>query len=173
MKIALIVVVVLVGGLLAVASTRPDSFRYERSEKMHAAPAAVFERIHDFHRWTEWSPYERMDPEMKRTYSGADSGVGASYAWDGTKSGAGRMEIIEESPSSIVRIRLDFEKPMKATNLAEFTIVPEGDDLRVTWAMTGQNDLLSKVFGMFVDVDAMIGKDFEDGLRNLKVAVGG
>jgi len=168
-KIAL-AVAALVLVVLAYAATRPDSFRVERSASVQAPPEAVYALIDDFHRWEAWSPYERLDPAMEKTFSGAASGRGAVYAWEGRKSGAGRMEITEASSASRVLIRLDFTRPFRASNTAEFTLEPRGDTTRVTWAMYGPSPYVSKVMGVFFDMDRMIGRDFEAGLADLKAA---
>ena len=168
-KRILLVVVVLIGALLAYAATRPDTFRVERATVIKAPPAKVFALIDDFHQWAGWSPWEKLDPAMKRTHSGAANGKGAVYAWEGNSDvGAGRMEILETTAPSRVLIRLDFMKPFEATNTAEYTIQPEGDATRVTWAMYGPAPFLSKLMQVFVSMDKMIGKDFEQGLANLK-----
>lgn len=167
-KIAL-AVVVLVAAVLLFAATRPDSFRVQRSTSIKAPPEKIFPLIADFHAWGAWSPWEKLDPTMKRTHSGAPSGKGAVYAWDGNNEvGAGRMEIAEVSAPSRLSIKLDFSRPMEGHNTAEFTLVPKGDGSEVTWAMFGPNPYLSKLIGLFLDMDKMIGKDFETGLANLK-----
>jgi len=168
-KRILLVVVVLIGALLAYAATRPDSFRVERAAVIKAPPAKVFALIDDFHQWAGWSPWEKLDPSMKRSHSGAASGKGAVYAWEGNGDvGAGRMEILETTAPSRVLIRLDFIKPFEARNTAEYTLRPEGEATRVTWAMYGPAPFVSKLMQVFVSMDAMIGKDFEQGLANLK-----
>lgn len=168
-KRILLVVVVLIGALLAYAATRPDSFRVERAALIEAPPAKVFALIDDFHQWAGWSPWEKLDPSMKRSHSGAASGKGAVYAWEGNGDvGAGRMEILETTAPSRVLIRLDFIKPFEARNTAEYTLRPEGEATRVTWAMYGPAPFVSKLMQVFVSMDAMIGKDFEQGLANLK-----
>lgn len=167
-KIAL-AVVVLVAAVLLFAATRPDSFRVQRSTSIKAPAEKIFPLIADFHAWGAWSPWEKLDPTMKRTHSGAPSGKGAVYAWDGNNEvGAGRMEIAEVSAPSKLSIKLDFSRPMEGHNTAEFTLVPKGDASEVTWAMFGPNPYLSKLIGLFLDMDKMIGKDFETGLANLK-----
>lgn len=156
-------------GVMLFASTRPDTFRVERSILIAAPAERIFPLIDDFRQWAAWSPYERLDPAMKRNYSGAASGRGAAYAWEGSgKVGAGRMEIAQSTPPSKVSMRLDFVKPFEAHNIADFTLEPQGGTTRVTWAMQGPSPFLSKVMQVFLDMDTMIGKDFEDGLANLK-----
>jgi hypothetical protein len=125
--------------------------------------------INDLHQWPAWSPFEKMDPAMKRTMSGPESGVGAAYAWEGnSKAGAGRMEITESTPSSNVKIKLDFTKPFEGHDAAEFTLLPEGDATKVTWAMTGPSPMMMKVMQVFMNMDKEIGAQFEDGLGTLK-----
>ena len=167
-KIAL-AAVVLVAAVLLFAATRPDSIRVQRSTSIKAAPEKIFPLIADFHAWSAWSPWEKLDPAMKRTHSGAPSGKGAAYAWDGNNDvGAGRMEIAEVGPPSRITIKRDFSRPMEGHNTAEFTLVPKGDASEVTWTMVGPSPYLSKLIGLFLDMDKMIGKDFEAGLANLK-----
>ena len=166
-----IVVVVLIAAILIYAANQPDNFRVQRSTTIKAPPEKIFPLITDLHSWGSWSPWEKMDPAMKRTYSGAASGKGAAYAWEGnSKVGEGRMEITEASPPSKVSIKLDFLKPFEAHNTAEFTLEPKGDSTNVTWAMYGPSAYVAKVMGVFVSMDSMIGKDFEAGLANLKAA---
>ena len=169
LKTILIVVAVFIVGVLAFAATKPDTFSVQRSASIKAPPEKIFAVINDFHRWTDWSPWEKLDPAMKRTQSGAASGKGAVYAWEGnSKAGAGRMEIIESTPASKVGIQLDFIKPFEGHNIAEFTFAPESDATRVTWTMHGPTPFISKVMQVFVSMDTLIGKDFEAGLANLK-----
>lgn len=172
MKIISLVAVafaIAVVGLLALASTRPDSIRVTRSIVIKAPPEKIFAIVSDFHRWVEWSPYEKLDPAMQRTIGGAAAGTGAVYEWSGSgKAGAGRMEILSTTPASKITIKLDFLKPFEGHNTAEYTFEPGADGVRVTWAMFGPATLLPKVMGIFVDMDKMIGTDFEAGLANLK-----
>ena len=171
LKITVIVIVVLIGALLGLAATKPDTFRVQRATSIKAPPAKVFALINDFHKWGEWSPWEKLDPDLKRTFSGADAGKGAVYAWEGNnKVGAGRMEITEPTPPSKVLIKLDFIKPFEGHNIAEFTLEPQGDATQLTWAMYGPTPFVSKVMQVFVSMDSLIGKDFETGLANLKAA---
>ncbi len=168
-KIALLLVV-LIAGVLLYAATRPDSFRVERSTRIQAPPERIAPLVADFHRWSEWSPYEKLDPAMKRSFGGAASGPGATYAWEGNdKAGAGRMEILEASPTK-VSIKLDFLQPFEARNTADFSFQPQGDATQVTWAMHGPAPYVSKLMGLVFDMDTLIGKDFEAGLANLKTA---
>ncbi len=169
--VAIFAVLIAVGiaAVLAVALTKPDTFRVERALAVKAPADAVYPLIADFHRWTAWSPYEGRDPLMKRSFGGANQGKGATYAWDGNKDiGAGRMEILDASAPSKVRIKLDFERPFEGHNIAEFTFVPQGDVTLVTWAMSGPAPFISKLMQVFINMDGMIGSDFETGLVNLK-----
>lgn len=172
LKILLIIVAVIVVLVLAVvvsASTRPDTFHVERSAVINAAPEAIFPLINDFHQWQAWSPYEKLDPAMTRSMSGAESGQGAVYAWESNgKAGAGRMEIVESAPSSKILIKLDFSRPFVAHNTATFTLAPATQGTSVTWAMDGPSPLIAKVMGLFFDMDNLIGRDFAEGLQNLK-----
>lgn len=168
-KIIAIAIVVLIAGLLAYAATRPDTFRVERTVSIQAPPEKIFPLINDFHSWGSWSPYEKLDPTMKKTYSGAESGQGAVYEWAGNnKAGSGRMEIVETMPPSQVQIKLDFSKPFEAHNTTEFTLEPQGNATNVTWAMHGPSPFMTKVMSIFMSMDSLVGKDFETGLANLK-----
>ncbi|MGV7211798.1 SRPBCC family protein [Bradyrhizobium sp. UFLA05-112] len=169
--VAVIAIVIAAGiaGLLVFAATKPDMFRVERTLAVMAPADAIYPLIADFQRWTSWSPYEGRDPGLKRTFGGSTQGKGAIYAWDGNKDiGAGRMEILEASTPPKLRIKLDFERPFEGHNIAEFTFVPQGSATLVTWAMYGPAPFLSKLMQVFVNMDNMIGKDFETGLANLK-----
>jgi hypothetical protein len=169
-KIAIVVVVAL-AAVLAVAATKPDTFRVERSVSIKAPPEKIFPLLDDFHNWTAWSPWEKKDPLMKRSHSGAPRGKGAAYAWEGNNAvGSGRMEIAESSPPSKVTVDLYFLKPVEAHNVADFTLKPEGGTTNVTWAMHGHSPFLSKVMQVFLSMDRMVGQDFEAGLANLKAA---
>ena len=168
-KILGILILVAIAGVLLFATTKPDTFRVERSATIKAPPEKIFAVLNDFHRWTEWSPWEKLDPAMKRTLGGPASGKGATYAWEGnSKAGQGRMEIIESVPASKVGIQLDFIKPFEGHNVAEFALAPQGDTTRVNWVMRGPTPFVSKLMQVFVSLDTMIGKDFDEGLANLK-----
>jgi len=145
------------------------TFTVKRSLDIRAPAERLFPQIADFHAWAAWSPYEKRDPAMKRTYSGPASGVGAVYEWDGNKNvGQGRMQVLEAAAPSKLRLDLRFMKPFKAHNTAEFTLEPRGDSTTVTWAMYGPLTFMSRVIGLFINMDKMIGRDFEAGLQNLK-----
>lgn len=146
-----------------------NTYTVERSTSINAPVASVYSHIVDFHNWTGWSPWEGLDPDQSRTYSGADSGLGAKYAWSGNRRvGEGRMEIIEAVEPSRVKIALDFLKPFKSSSVTAFDLQPEGETTRVTWTMTGANTLMLRVMGIFRSMDKMIGPDFEKGLAQLK-----
>jgi hypothetical protein len=170
-SIVAFVLVIVVAFFLILAVTKPDVLRVQRAAAMQAPPERIFSLINDFHQWGNWSPWEHRDPAMKRTFSGNESGKGAVYAWDGNKNvGAGRMEILDAVLPKIV-IKLDFIKPFEGHNTAEFTMLPRGGATDVTWTMYGATPLLGKVMHVFINMDRMIGKDFEAGLANLKKAV--
>jgi uncharacterized protein YndB with AHSA1/START domain len=155
--------------LFCFASGKPDTFRIERSTVIGAPPQKIFDIVHDFGRSKEWLPWDQLDPAMKRTISTPSSGVGASYAWDGnSKVGAGRQEIIETRPGELVRVMIDFERPMKARNTVDYIIEPHGSGAKLTWAMYGDFPLMSRVMDTVKSIDKMVGKDFEKGLANLK-----
>ena len=169
LKIISLAVVAVVGGFLIYAATRPDSFRVERTATINAPPERIFPLINDFQRWGAWSPFEKKDPGMKRTMSGVSSGEGAVYEWDGNKEiGQGRMEIVESVPPSRVTLTLDFTRPFEAHNIVDFTLEPRGNSTQVTWAIHGPSPFISKVMGIVLNMDKMIGKDFEAGLAALK-----
>ncbi|MBS1989240.1 MAG: SRPBCC family protein [Cyanobacteria bacterium SZAS LIN-2] len=158
-----------VGGVLGVAAFRPKTFRVERKVAVNASPEKIFPMINDFKRWAEWSPFENIDPTMTKTFSGAESGKGAKYAWEGKgKAGAGSMEIVETTEPNQILINLSFTKPFACTNLAEFTIEPDGESTVVTWAMSGSSPYIARVIGIFCPMDKMVGGDFEKGLSTLK-----
>jgi len=170
--LAIIAVILLVAAaaVLVLAGMKPDTFRVERAARIEAPPQRIFGLINDFRNWASWSPWEKMDPALKRTYSGPPSGKGAVYEWDGNKKvGQGRMEIVDAAPSRIA-IKLDFLRPFEAHNNVVFTLTPQGDATLVTWAMQGPLPYLGKVMHVFMNMDRMVGKDFEAGLANLKAA---
>lgn len=173
-KTIAIVVVAVIAAVLAIAAMRPDTFRVERTASIKAPPEKIYAFINDFRKWQAWSPYEKKDPAMTRKMSGAESGKGAVYQWEGNGNvGAGRMEIADVSPPSQITIKLDFSKPLEGHNIAEFILEPKGDATNVTWAMHGQSPFIGKLIGLFLSMDTMIGKDFETGLANLKSAAEG
>jgi hypothetical protein len=163
--------IVAAGGLFAlVVATRTSEFRVARTTTVAAPAAVVFANLNDLHRWRDWSPYDGLDPALKRTYGGAPSGVGATYGWEGNaKAGAGTMTVTESIPGRRIRIELAFSRPFKATNQAELTIEPAaGGNVAVTWALSGNHSFMSKAFTMFVPMDKLVGGEFERGLTKLK-----
>jgi uncharacterized protein YndB with AHSA1/START domain len=167
-----IIVVVLIVALVAFIRTRPDRFRVERSALIHAPADVVFSMINDFHQWGRWSPYEKLDPNMTKRFEGPPSGPGAVYAWSGnSKAGEGRMTILESIPGERVSLRLEFFKPFAATNQATFTLVASEKGTQVTWSVEGENTVMGKAISAFLDMDALLGKNFEEGLANLDTAV--
>lgn len=163
------IIVLLVVGVLAMAGMQPDTFRIERKIEIKAAPDKVFAVVDDFHQWAAWSPWEHLDPNMKKTFSGPASGKGAGYTWEGNKDvGKGAMEITDAEAPSKIAIKLDFLAPFEAHNTTEFTFAPSGDGTTVTWAMTGPNPFPMKIMHVFLSMDAMVGNDFERGLSSLK-----
>ena len=167
--IVAVVLAIAIAVVLGLAATKPDRFSVQRATIVKAPPEMIFPLINDFHLWGSWSPYERKDPAMKRTYSGAASGRGAVYAWDGNKNvGSGRMEILDASTPSKIVIKLDFFAPFEGHNTAEFTMLPQGDATSLTWLMHGPAPFMSRLMQVFMNIDNMVGKDFEVGLANLK-----
>jgi uncharacterized protein YndB with AHSA1/START domain len=161
--------VALVALLLAWTATRPDTFRVERSIAVQAPPAKVFALLNDFHNFPSWSPWQKLDPAMQTNYSGATAGPGAVYTWKGNSDvGSGRMEVLQQVPDSSVTVKLDFLEPFEGHNTSEYTLKTTGTTTTVTWAMYGPSPYVSKLMGIFVSMDSMIGKDFEQGLANLK-----
>jgi uncharacterized protein YndB with AHSA1/START domain len=169
LKVIALVLALLIGGLLIFAAMKPDSFRIERSTTIKAPPEKVFALINDFHQWEGWSPWEKIDPALKRTYSGAANGRGAIYEWAGNKDiGQGRMEITESIPSSKVALELDFVTPFEAHNFVDFTLNTQGDVTTVTQAMYGPSPYISKLMTIFFSMEKMVGSKYEEGLANLK-----
>ena len=165
----LIGVAVVVVVLVIVVATRPAAFRIERSIRISAPPASAFALVNDFHKWSTWSPWEKMDPDLKRTYEGPEHGQDAVYSWTGNKKvGEGRMTIQQSNENSKVVIKLEFFRPFKATNTATFTFTPDADGTKVTWAMDGSNNFMGKAFHMLINMDKMIGADFDRGLASIK-----
>src|SRR6195256_2663894 len=164
-----IVIAIAIAIVLILAATKPDTFSVQRATTVKAPPEKIFSLINDFHQWGLWSPYENKDPAMKRSYSGAASGKGAVYGWEGNKNvGSGRMEILDTSAPAKIVIQLDFFTPFEGHNTAEFTMLPQGDATKLTWLMHGPSSFMSKVMQVFINLGKMIGKDFEIGLANLK-----
>lgn len=171
-KIALTLFVLIAVGAIAVfgiASTRPATYHIERSVTTAAPPATVYAVLNDMHRFPEWSPWQELDPNMKVTHDGPPTGVGSVYTWTGNKDvGEGRMTITASTPDESVVQKLEFMKPWASTCDVHFTIAPEGSGSKVTWAMDGNNDMMAKVMSLFMNMDSMVGKDFDKGLGKLK-----
>ena len=171
MKKLLLLLLVVVAGFVTYVITRPDTFHVERSATIAASPEIVFARINDLHAWADWSPWEKLDPAMQRTYEGPESGPGAAYRWAGNdKVGKGKMTITEATRPTHVGIRLEFLEPFQATNQSTFALAPEGAGTKVTWSMNGQNNFVAKAFSVFMNMDQTVGGDFEKGLVNLNEA---
>ena len=167
--IALAVIVVV---LIVIVALQPSDFRVTRSATMSAPAPAAFAQVNDFHKWEAWNPWGKIDPVMKQTYEGAPAGTGAIYSWIGNNEvGEGRMTIIESRPSDLIRIKLEFFKPFAATNTAEFTFKPEGNQTVVTWSMSGDKNFMAKAIHLFINMDKMIGGQFDKGLAEMKSIV--
>ncbi len=170
-KMLLVFAVILIA-LIAIVMLQPDDFRVERSAVMAAPPSAPFALVNDFHHWEQWSPWAKLDPTMKVKFEGPASGVGAIYTWIGNDEvGEGRMEILESKPHEMIRIKLEFIKPFAATNDTVFTFKPDGSNTAVTWTMSGKNNFLSKAFHLAMNIDKLVGGDFEKGLASMKSLV--
>lgn len=171
MKI-LIALAVVVIALVGVVAVQPSGFRIARTTTISAPPPAVFAHVNDFHKWEAWNPWAKLDPAMKQTYGGAAAGTGAIYTWAGNREvGEGRMTLTESRPTELIRIKLEFLKPFRATNTAEFTFKPDGDRTVVTWTMTGEKNFIAKAVGLVMNMDRMVGGQFETGLARMKSVV--
>ena len=172
LKVILILVLTPIAGIFAYAATKPNTFRVRRSAGIKAPPEQIFPLINDYRNWASWSPYETKDPAMKRNFGPVTAGKGATYAWEGNKEvGKGGMAILESTPPSRITIKLDFIAPFEAHNIVEFTLVPQGENTRVIWAMQGPAPFISKLMQVFFSMDNMVGKDFEAGLARMKAVV--
>ena len=164
-----VILALAIAAVLILAAKKPDIFSVRREIDIKAPPEAIFPLISDFHRWGAWSPWENKDPAMRRSFSGAASGEGAVYGWEGNRNvGSGRMEIMDTVVPTKIVIKLDFIKPFEGHNTAEFTMLPRGDATHVSWLMTGASPFIGKIMHVFINMDAMVGKDFAIGLANLK-----
>lgn len=162
-----VLVVVLI--LVVVIALQPSTFRIIRSATIAAPAPVIFAEVNNLHHWERWSPWDKIDPAMKKTFDGPEEGEGASYAWAGNSEiGEGQMTIIESKPAELVKIRLDFYSPMEGTSISELRFVPSGEKTEVSWSISGENDFMGKAFGLFMDMDKMIGDNFEKGLADLK-----
>ena len=168
----LLIIIAIIAGLLIYGALQSPDFSVVRSVDLNATLAKVFENINDFHKWAAWSPWEKMDPDMKRSFSGAAAGVGSKYAWVGNKKvGEGNMEITHSEPSKRMQLDLHFLKPFKADNVTEFTLAPSGHKTNLKWEMRGQRPFMFRVMGLFFSMDKIVGADFEKGLNNLREIV--
>ena len=172
LKKILIAVAVIIVVLAVIVALQPSEFRVARSATISAPAPAVFAQVNDFHKWEAWNPWGKIDPAMKQSYEGAPAGTGAIYTWAGNNEvGEGRMTIIENRPSELIRVKLEFFKPFAATNTAEFTFKPEANQTVVTWSMFGENNFMAKAIHLFINMDKMIGGQFEKGLASMKSIV--
>ena len=168
----LIALAALVIVFLVIVALQPSDFRVTRTATIAAPPPAVFAQVNDFHNWEAWSPWAKLDPALKQNYAGAPAGTGAIYSWSGNNNvGEGRMTITESRPSDLILINLEFMRPFAATNTTEFTFKPEGDGTAVTWTMAGRNTFMAKAVHMFMNMDKMVGGQFEQGLATMKRVV--
>jgi hypothetical protein len=171
LNIILIAIAVIVVLFIVVVATRLSDFRVTRTGRIAAPAEVVFDNVNTLRKWETWSPWAKIDPNAKSTFRGPESGPGSSMAWSGNnKVGAGRMTIMDIKPHDVIHIKLEFMRPMKATNMAEFLFKADGNQTTVTWSMSGKNNFVGKAFHMIVDCDKMIGRDFEKGLANLNSA---
>lgn len=161
---------ILLGALLVYAWTQPDRFHILRRTSIKAPPRRIFALISDFHNWDAWSPYEHIDPAMKRAFSGPARGKGAVYEWESSsnRAGTGRLEIIDSSPPFKIVIQLDLAKPFEISSIVEFILETQDDETQVTWNMHGSNPFIGKMMGILYDRNGKVGQDFEEGLANLK-----
>lgn len=172
LKKILIGLAVIVIVFLIVVALQPSAYRVTRSAIVAAPPEAVFPHVNELKKWAAWNPWEKLDPNMKLTYAGPNAGVGASYSWVGNNEvGEGRMTITESNPNEVIRFKLEFFKPMAGVSDTLFTFQPQGNQTEVTWAMSGKNNFVGKAFCLFMNMDKMIGGDFEKGLTDLKAIV--
>lgn len=173
LKAVLVGIVAIVAVLAVVIATRPSEFQVARTTTIAAPAPVVFGLVNDFRKWGQWSPYEKLDPAMKKTYEGQPAGVGAIYTWVGNaQAGEGRATIVDSKPGEMIRIRLDFEKPFPGMAYATFTFRPDGEKTQVTWALNGENNFVSKAVHMVLDMDKMVGGQFEEGFADLNRAAG-
>ena len=166
---AIVVIVLVVAIFCVVVALQPSHYHIERSATVNAPASVVFNQVNDFHKWEAWSPWAKLDPNMKQSYEGAPAGPGAIYSWTGNDQvGQGRMTITDSKPGALVKIKLEFIKPWAATNATDFTFTPQGNQTSVKWTMDGDNNFMGKAFGLFMSMDKMVGGDFEKGLAQMK-----
>lgn len=171
LKKILFLITFAIGALAAIIAMQPSHYRVTRSATIQVPPEGVFPFVNDFHNWRQWSPWEKLDPNMKKTFSGPESGAGAIYSWVGNSDvGEGRMTLEESNPNERIGIKLEFIKPFESVSATVFQFRPEGQGTSVTWEMSGENNFMAKAFALFMDMDKMVGSDFEKGLAQLKSA---
>ena len=167
--LAIVVIVVVIAAFSVVVAMQPSHYRVERSATMNAPAPIVFNQVNDFHKWDAWSPWAKLDPNMKTTYEGTPAGTGAVYSGVGNSDvGEGKMTITDSKPGELVKIKLDFIKPFAASSDTVFSFKPQGNQTAVTWTMDGENNFIGKAFCMFMNMDKMVGGDFEKGLAQMK-----
>ncbi len=172
LNVILLLILLAVVIIFVLAARQPDSFIYTRTGSIAAPASAVFPHVNNLHKWDAWSPWAKLDPNSKNNFEGPDEGVGAKMSWAGNnKVGVGSMTVMESRPSDFIQFKLDFQKPMKATNTAEFTFKPDGKNTIVTWSMSGTNNFMGKIMSVFMNFDKMCGGQFENGLASLKEVV--
>ena len=164
-----LVLLAIIAALLVAAAMRPDTFRVERTASVNAPPEKIFALVNDYRQWPSWSPYEKMDPAMKKTFTGPASGKGAVYEWEGNaKAGKGRIEILDAAPPNRISMKLDMLKPMQGHNTVDFVFTPQGGATDVSWTTRGKSPFIGKLFGLVFNMDRMVGGQFEEGLAKLK-----
>jgi uncharacterized protein YndB with AHSA1/START domain len=168
MTTILLLLIVFILGALVLIQRRPDEFRVTRSVAIDAPAQAIFDNVNELRKWDAWSPWAKLDPNATSNFDGPSAGVGSSMSWAGKKVGVGRMTIVESRPNDLVRFKLEFEKPMKAVNTAEFLLSPDAERTTVSWTMFGRNSFIGKAMGLFMNCDKMVGEQFEKGLATLK-----
>lgn len=172
--ILLAAIAILLAVLMVMIALTPPRFKVERSALIAAPPEAVFRHVNDFHKWQDWSPWAKLDPEAKISFAGPEAGTGAQFTWNGNKAvGEGRMTIVDATPPRAIKLKLEFVRPVESTADVAFSFEPAGDGTKVTWRMTGESGFMHRIFCLFVSMDKMVGRDYERGLANLKSVVEG
>lgn len=171
-KIILVSLAAIVAIFLIVVAVQPSDFRISRSATIPAAPGVVFEHVNNLQKWNDWSPWAKLDPAAKNTFTGPESGVNAAFAWAGNDQvGEGIMTITESKPTEFVQMKLEFIKPFQAVSTTAFTFAPEGEHTKMTWTMTGTNNFMGKAMSLIMNCDKMLGTQFEEGFANLSKVV--
>ena len=165
----LVAIILIVAVFCVVVALQPAHYHIERTATVNAPATVVFNQVNDFHKWDAWSPWAKLDPNMKQSYEGAPAGTGAMYSWTGNSQvGEGRMTITDSKPGELIKIKLDFIKPFTATNATNFVFTPQGNQTSVKWTMDGDNNFVGKAFGLIMNMDKTVGADFEKGLAQMK-----